>query len=250
MVWNTKKDPPPQKPKCELEFEKEYKALREKMSRRIVCRQEGEHYGFAVQDYFPILESWVKPYLLEEQLGVAILQRLQRVVEQQQEQEQSSEQPQKTFFLPESKDLLLPPDYNSSVTPPPSSAIIAEEVTRLRGEYWKQQDRLNLLDAVKPMNALPVQEQMSLRKHRDRHGRPFAWVLGQERCAASGGCCGRGCGCCEKALNRHLMPGRRNLAQEERAVAKVLGHCTVECRCCIEARGCYVPDSRLPAPAL
>ena len=136
------------------------------------------------------------------------------------------------------------------MTPLPSSAIVAEEVTRLRGEYWKQQNRLNLLDAVKPISEFPVQEQMLLRKHRDRHGRSYAWVLGQERCAASGGCCGRDCGCCEKVLNKHLMPGRRNLAQEERAVVKVLGHCTVECRCCIEARGCYVPDSRLPAPAL
>lgn len=202
-----------------------------------------------VQNYFPIQESWVKPYLLEEQLGIAILQRLQRLYKQQQEQEQSSEQLQKTSSLPGSRDILQPPDYNSSVTPLPSSAIIAEEATRLRGEYWKQQDRLNLLDAVKPINAVPVQEQMLLRKHRDRHGRSYAWVLGQERCAASGGCCGRDCGCCEKVLNQHLMPAR-NLAREESAVVKVLGHCTVECHCCIEARGCYIPDSRLPAPAL
>lgn len=98
---------------------------------------------------FPFKESWVKPYLLEEQLGIAILRRLQqRLYEQQQEQEQ--EQLRKTSSLPGSRDILQPPDYNSSVTPLPSSAIIAEEVTRLRGEYWKQQDRLNLLDAVKP----------------------------------------------------------------------------------------------------
>ena len=99
------------------------------------------------------------------------LQRLQRLLEKQQEQEQSSEQLQKT-----SSPSLLPPDYNSSVTPLPSSAIVAEEVTRLRGEYWKQQNRLNLLDAVKPISEFPVQEQMLLRKHRGRHGRSYAWV--------------------------------------------------------------------------
>ena len=52
--------------------EEEYKALREVMSRRIIHRREGGNYGFAVQNYFPIQESWVKPYLLEEQLGIAI----------------------------------------------------------------------------------------------------------------------------------------------------------------------------------
>lgn len=99
---------------------------------------------------FPFKESWVKPYLLGEQLGIAILQRLQRLYEQQQEQEQEQEQLRKASSLPGSRDILQPPDYKSSVTPLPSSAIIAEEITRLRGEYWKQQDRLNLLDAVKP----------------------------------------------------------------------------------------------------
>lgn len=59
--------------RCELEFE----------GRGIQSTQRGYvtqnnpqagrgNYGFAVQNYFPIQESWVKPYLLEEQLGIAI----------------------------------------------------------------------------------------------------------------------------------------------------------------------------------
>lgn len=43
-------------------------------------------------------------------------------------------------------------------------------------------------------------------------------------CAGRGGCCGRRCGCCEK---REPTPERR----------RGVGHCTIECICCSEARG-------------
>ncbi|KAF7590452.1 hypothetical protein BBP40_002856 [Aspergillus hancockii] len=51
------------------------------------------------------------------------------------------------------------------------------------------------------------------------------YLLGYLRydCAGRGGCCGRGCGCCEKARNT------------EKRVR--LGHCTIECGCCRRARG-------------
>lgn len=42
-------------------------------------------------------------------------------------------------------------------------------------------------------------------------------------CADQGGCCSRQCGCCAR---RHLSARRKGR-----------GHCTVECRCCIESRG-------------
>lgn len=228
------------KPKCELDFEKEYKAIQEKMSYQIIFSiKAGGKYGYGVQDYFPIQTSWVKPYLLEEKLGIAILQRCQRLVELVQH-EQTSE-PEQLSPPGSGRGYKSPPEYNSVVP-----SVLAEELQKLRGEYWKHQDSLNLLDSVKPINSPPVQEQMVLRKHRDRHGRSYAGVLGQDKCAASGGCRGRGCGCCEKALNQYLSPGRdRDLAQETKE-AKVLGHCTVECRCCIHYRGCYIPDSRLP----
>lgn len=69
------------KPKCEREFEKEYEEAQEKMSHRILYREE--RHGIVFQDYFPAQNGWVKPYLLEEQLGIAILQRWQCLVEQQ-----------------------------------------------------------------------------------------------------------------------------------------------------------------------
>lgn len=133
----------------------------------------------------------------------------------------------------------MPPEYNSVV---PS---FEEELQKLRGEYWKHQCSMGLLDAVKPINPLPVQEQIVLKKHRNQHGRSYLWVLSQERCAAGGECCGCVCSCCEKALNQYLSPGK-DLVQETKE-DKVLGHCTVECRCCIGHRGCYIPDSCLPA---
>ncbi|CAG8242278.1 unnamed protein product [Penicillium olsonii] len=45
-----------------------------------------------------------------------------------------------------------------------------------------------------------------------------------EDCAGRQGCCARGCGCC---LDRKLGPSR----------SLGVGHCTVECACCREARG-------------
>lgn len=43
-------------------------------------------------------------------------------------------------------------------------------------------------------------------------------------CAGRGGCCSRGCGCCS---SREIVPARR----------LGVGHCTVECECCIKSRG-------------
>lgn len=239
MAWITKlRMNSTKKPKCELDFEKEYEAIREKMSSQMLYMKHGNRkFGHVFQSYFQIQTDWVKPYLLEEKLGVAILQRCQRLAELGR-QEQTSEH-LKTLC----SGSRSPPKYDSVI---PST--LAGELKILHGEYWKHQENLSLLEDIMPINSTPVQEQMILRKHRDQSGRSYAWVLGQDKCAALGGCCGRGCGCCEKVLNQYLVPGI-NLAKETKE-AKVLGHCTVECCCCIDYRGCYIPDSRLPSPVL
>lgn len=54
-----------------------------------------------------------------------------------------------------------------------------------------------------------------------------AWYLRKELiddCKERGGCCGRGCGCCE---HRHRSQTRRN----------GIGHCTIDCWCCGISRG-------------
>lgn len=240
MPWTTKlKMNVTNKPKCELDFENEYNDIRDTMSIQLIYIKSGENkFGYGFQRYYPIQTDWVKPYLLEEKLGIAILQRCQRLVEH------GRQEHLKTLC----SGSALPPKYDSVTTP----SILADELQRLRGEYWKHQENLSLLEDIKPINSPPVKEQMILRKHRDRHGRSYAWVMNQDRCASAGGCCARGCGCCEKVLNQYIAPGRDLALALARGTkeAKVLGHCTVECRCCIDFRGCYVPDSRLPSPIL
>lgn len=54
-----------------------------------------------------------------------------------------------------------------------------------------------------------------------------AWYLREELvedCVSRGGCCSRDCGCCE----------RRRLSAKN---GKGIGHCTVECMCCIHDQG-------------
>lgn len=54
-----------------------------------------------------------------------------------------------------------------------------------------------------------------------------AWYLREELvedCISRGGCCSRDCGCCE----------RRRLSAKN---GKGIGHCTVECMCCIHDQG-------------
>lgn len=46
-----------------------------------------------------------------------------------------------------------------------------------------------------------------------------------EYCIGMGGCCARGCGCCDK---------RQSLLVDRRFAA---GHCTLKCSCCEKARG-------------
>lgn len=220
------------------EEEEEYNAVRKKMACQLIYIQNGKtEYGYGFQNYHPVQIDWVRPYLLEEKLGIAILHRCQRLVEHGRQEHLKA--------LCSGSD--SPPKYNYDTGTP---STLANELQKLHGEYWKHQESLGLLENTNPVNFPPVKEQMILRKHRDRHGRSYAWVLGQDQCAASGGCCGRSCGCCEKVLNQYLMPPGKDSAQGIKTKVLVLGHCTVECRCCIDFRGCYVPDSRLPSSVL
>ncbi|CAG7972700.1 unnamed protein product [Penicillium nalgiovense] len=61
------------------------------------------------------------------------------------------------------------------------------------------------------------------------------WYMQKELtrdCAARGGCCGRGCGCCEK---RESTPGR-NMG---------VGHCTTGCGCCSNFRECELTEKEM-----
>lgn len=89
------------------------------------------------------------------------------------------------------------------------------------------QNRIRLYVAE---NALPPQ----LKQLYDNLRRNPKWYMRQgmvEDCSAQGGCCSRGCGCCEK----------RSFSSE-----KGQGHCTIGCWCCSVYRGYYpTPDDFL-----
>lgn len=61
--------------------------------------------------------------------------------------------------------------------------------------------------------------------------RDSRWFMREEMvqdCSDRGGCCSRGCGCCEQ---RHLSKRKKGI-----------GHCTIECWCCIGFRGFELPE--------
>lgn len=215
----------PRGPKCERDF----KIAHERLQRDIHSSPEISSR---------LRNKWVKPYLDEENVGIAILQRRRRLFGKHLAEQQDKDSLNKL------------PEYKTS-----ASSALEQEFAKLREEYWKHQNRLADKSNSRPLgyNNLLVQEVVLFRQHRDRNNRSFAWVLERDQCAARGGCCGRSCDCCERPLDQFFRSTRdQDQDQEqksEREVVEVLGHCTVECPCCIRFRGCYMPDPRLPQTA-
>lgn len=196
------------KPECERDFENAHQNLMTKirLNNVTLCR-----------DFY---KEWIVPYLDEEALGIAIRQRLQRLMEKQ-----NAEQQQKGYDE-------KPPDYDfvSETT----NDMLGQELTSLRGVYWQHQTRLSRYERIRPDDRYSGKELTLLRTHRDRYGYPYSWVFDRERCAVSGGCCGRTCGCCERSLNQCFQPraqARETSMGKASKLLELLGHCTVECAC-------------------
>ncbi|PWY93221.1 hypothetical protein BO94DRAFT_616130 [Aspergillus sclerotioniger CBS 115572] len=175
---------------------------------------------------FPQLpQPWRSQYLTEEKVGFAILQRQHRLVS----------------ILNETKDhdgLEGRPTYDGN----PSE--LERELKKLDEEYWKHQIRLGEVADQSP-DSPSVDEIYLLRSSADRYNRSFAWVKGRQACTDLGGYCGRSCGCCERVLRQYTRPSEK-ADTPEGVIVEVRGHCTVECACCIQHRGCYLPHPRLP----
>lgn len=73
------------------------------------------------------------------------------------------------------------------------------------------------------------------------HDKPYYWVQRKKLCAASGGCCSRKCGCCERPLSW----GSTSLLGSKNKEGGVYAHCTPECGCCIKRNGGYAPQRPL-----
>lgn len=101
-----------------------------------------------------------------------------------------------------------------------------EELEAIPKEYWLLERQLYEQEALLPRGGF-------LRAYSSWRSNP-KWYLHPvlvNDCAGKGGCCGRGCGCCEK----------RGQAMDRRRSA---GHCAVECRCCAKSRGFDVVDTK------
>lgn len=148
------------KPKCERDFKKAHKRVKGKLK-------------WKQANYHSARKGWIKPFQLEEQFGVAILQRQHRLITQQLEMKRLANVKQGGE---QSDEKIL--DYNN--------AVLEEYLTKLQEIYWKHQGNLSRYCYMQPVGVPTVKEQVILRTHRDRHGRLYSWVLDQERCAARG----------------------------------------------------------------
>lgn len=96
-----------------------------------------------------------------------------------------------------------------------------KELRYLNGIYWAHKQYIWLLEAGTPVSAAGRASE-TRRKHIPD------WYLSEwlrRDCAGRGGCCGRRCGCCERARNTKNREWNH-------------GHCTSACGCCVRTRGC------------
>ncbi|BAE65939.1 hypothetical protein F9C07_12167 [Aspergillus flavus] len=207
-------------PKCERDFDIAYQEWE---------RDSAEWFDQEAWD--KALESWISPFLEERDFGYAILQRRRRLLSI------------KPAARPkcEDKSQMKSPDYQEA------ERKREEEVNELMEAYWTSNRTLLAMDETMPL-AFNVVEIVLLRSHRDRHGRPYSWVMDRLTCALTGGCCGRACGCCEKPLLTYYHPLNYKYPDGKMEVG-VYGHCTAECPCCIQVRHRYHPHPRLPKSA-
>lgn len=130
----------------------------------------------------------------------------------------------------------MPPGYEES------PRALDQDLAGIREQYWLHRQELDKIESEKPRGGAAMARWDLLQCSHNLQGKTLAWEDGKKACAARGGCCGRGCGCCSKPLTEYTMPG--SLFGKK---SRIYGHCTVECPCCIRARGFYKPD---PANAL
>ncbi|KAL1981430.1 hypothetical protein VTN96DRAFT_2690 [Rasamsonia emersonii] len=186
--------------------------------------------------------NWIRDYEEEEQAGIAILQRRIFVEEEmraaqkqtqhqqryqqhhhQQQQQKLQLQLQKTqlhedddIIRSDDTDVDVDDDGNNNTNNDVAVAVgaattWAKEFSALNQKYFLHQQALHDLLKAKPRGA-QIRE-WEVNRCRARKGwrwtRMSSLLLRRqareesELCAVRGGCCGRGCGCCEKSLARY-----------------------------------------------
>jgi hypothetical protein len=108
------------------------------------------------------------------------------------------------------------------------------KIAKLRQAYSEHQHILATVLMQKPYG--PWIREYDLNGRRKQQGMPRIWWKEGEVCALRGGCCSRTCGCCEKPLSICMEPNPRRSGRKK-GIKYIYGHCTAECRCCIQSKG-------------
>ena len=114
-----------------------------------------------------------------------------------------------------SKSLMLSEDREQSS---PELQECENELEQLNNLYWKYTRLNGALEGDIPSGPFSV----AFRQHR----KDPDWYLSEylrADCVRRGGCCGRGCGCCEKDRGNKRQLWKR-------------GHCTSACGCCVRTQ--------------
>lgn len=99
------------------------------------------------------------------------------------------------------------------------------ELEDLNEAFWRHERQIYLLDLGRYYGP---RARAYYWTRRDPKWHLLSWL--RRDCARRGGCCGRGCGCCERS---------RSMTRP-----KCFGHCTAACGCCQRSRGFEIkPES-------
>ncbi|GFF51806.1 hypothetical protein IFM46972_09382 [Aspergillus udagawae] len=217
LFRKNRKDGEEETPKCERKFRSAHKRWQSDWS-------WAEPRTRGTQRRINVLNKQVNPFLEQEARGFAILQRRHRLMQLLGDEEDPA--------VTEKR----PPGYITQT----QRENFQKAVQDLTVDYWKNAAGLRKMQESW-QSEYELEKLQLLRAHKDRHGRPYAWVWDQEKCADLGGCCGQTCGCCRKPLLTYLRP-----SEDQEEVHGVYGHCTEECACCIRSGRRRPPHPRLP----
>ncbi|KAJ9354094.1 hypothetical protein DTO282E5_3932 [Paecilomyces variotii] len=171
---------------------------------------------FTKPSYVRAQKDWISEYECDEQREVELLQ-LKHYWE-----DEKRELIRETTRKSTAKDI----DENYTKTLKAYDREIANVCQQL---FIHQREMKELLDKKIDMS---YTRRWELPRRRTRQGLSLAWLEESKKCARTGVCCGRPCGCCENPLVNHLER-RSGLFEEGKEVVGLYGHCTTNCRCCI-----------------
>lgn len=173
--------------------------------------------------------QWSKQYREEEMVGIQLLQHIRGL-----------EDRQNLPHIQQEGSLI-----QARVEGSQSRLITVQQqeyevkLVELHQRHWKHHQVMQELVRRKPLGA-SIRE-WEIRRRRRRGGFSLEWWDGVESCVIGGGCCARGCGCCQKALATYPDPYNTS------SMRRFHAHCTVGYRCCAGVKG-LIKESETSVP--